>query len=420
MVYVDRTRGDDLGSRWYDERDGRVRPPEYGNRRRFMPDLPPSIKACPLATDSLPTYAAHHAAKHQLLRVYAHAWLPKLGFRYPQTAIVDAFASAGRYRNGRPGSPLILLQAYIGRDDQQRFMAPPHFVFIESRREFATSLRAEIDALGDLKGARVDVLHGTYEKIFPKVIDFLAAQYQAPLPVFTFVDPRGYKETPFALIQSYRRRLGDKAEAMIYLPVNFMARFAMTDLTQKALERVLGAPEAVDRVRQHPDHLDQGVGERIADEYADRLRGEFAFVTDFTVDPIRHNEYYLFFGTGSDHGIREMKRAYWKVDPVGGAGYRQDKQAAIGQGSFFDDSHTKQLPYEATMPALLRNHFGTDEFTIEQAALWTLHHTRFLDEGQLRRWGLIPLQAAGTLEVIESTRRQANHFPPGTRMRFVA
>ena len=266
MVYVDRTRGDDLGSRWYDERDGRVRPPEYGNRRRFMPDLPPSITACPLATDSLPTYAAHHAAKHQLLRVYAHAWLPKLGFRYPQTAIVDAFASAGRYRNGRPGSPLILLQAYIGRDDQQRFMAPPHFVFIESRREFAASLRAEVEKLGDLKGARVDVLHGTYEKVFPKVIDFLAAEYQAPLPVFTLVDPRGYKETPFALIQSYRRRLGDKAEAMIYLPVNFMARFAMTDLTQKALERVLGAPEAVDRVRQHPDHLDQGVGERIADE----------------------------------------------------------------------------------------------------------------------------------------------------------
>ena len=90
------------------------------------------------------------------------AWLPKLGFSYPQVAIVDGFASAGRYRDGRRGSPLIMLDAYLGRSagDRARFKHPPDFTFIESKRSFAQHLRDEIDAIGDLKGARVEVIHG--------------------------------------------------------------------------------------------------------------------------------------------------------------------------------------------------------------------------------------------------------------------
>jgi three-Cys-motif partner protein len=384
-----------------------------------MDGLSNGVVGALLDRSELPEYAAHHGAKHGLLREYANAWLPKLGFSYPNTAIVDGFASAGRYREGNIGSPLLLLHAYIGRSDQHRFRAPPHFIFIESKRSFAGHLRAEIDALGDLKGAQVDVIHRRYEKHFPRVIDYLAATYQAPLPVFAFVDPRGYKDTPFELIRHYRRRLGDKAEAMVYLPVNFMARFVMTDLTDKALQRAFGGREAIERVRQNPDAVDQQAGARMASEYADLMRQEYDLVTDFTVDPVRHNEYYLFFGTGSEHGVREMKRAYWKVDPVGGSGYQQDPQVAAGQGTFFGAAEVTQLPHEETLPALLRMQFGSHVFSIEEAERWTLLHTRFLDSPHLRQNALIPLQAAGKLQVIETTRRREIDFPPGTTMRFV-
>jgi three-Cys-motif partner protein len=367
----------------------------------------------------LPPYAAHHAAKHALLREYMNAWLPKLGFSHPQVAIVDGFASAGRYRDGQRGSPLIALDAYLGRSasDRARFKRPPEFIFIESKRRFVEHLQDEINAIGDLKGARVEVISGRYEVEFPKVIDRLARTY-GRLPAFAFVDPRGYSETPFELIRSYRRALGEKAEAMIYLPVNFMARFVETELTEGALRRALGGADAIERVRQNPDAVDREAGERIADEFAELMRKEYDFVTQFTIDPVRHNEYHLFFGTGSEHGVREMKRAYWKVDPVGGSGYQQDARQALGQGALFGPAELRRLPDEDTLPVLLREHYLTRVFDVQDAERFTLLQTRFLDKPHLRQWALRPLEKAGELEVVESPRRRASDYPAGTLARF--
>jgi three-Cys-motif partner protein len=365
----------------------------------------------------LPSYAAHHAAKHSLLREYANVWLPKLGFTYPRVAIVDAFASAGRYRGSEPGSPLILLQAYTGRSDTSRFRTPPIFRFIESNRAFAEHLRAEIDGLGDLKGADVEVIHGRYRDCLAVVIEELA-RLPAPLPCFAFIDPLGYSETPFDLVQAYRRRLGEKAEAMVYLPVNFMARFLWTDLTEAALRSTLDGVEAVERVRSEPDAVGAEAGERIAEEYAELMRREYGYVTQFTVDPVRHNEYHLFFGTGSLDGVREMKRAYWKVDPVSGSGYQQGPREARGQGSLFGPAEVSELPAAERLPALIETHYGTSEFTIEDAELYTLLHTRFLDKPHLRKWALTPLRQEGRLQVLAGGGRRATDFPPGTRMRL--
>jgi three-Cys-motif partner protein len=368
----------------------------------------------------LPEYAAHHAAKHALLRAYSNVWLPKLGFVYPQVAIVDGFASTGRYRDGTPGSPLILLRAYVGRSDHHRFKAAPQFIFIESKRNFAEHLQAEIEAMGDLKGAQVQVIHGTYEERFPLVIERLVRMKgRGRLPVFAFIDPRGYKETPFELIRRYRRELGEKAEAMVYLPVNFMSRFMMTDLTEAALRKTFGGAEGLERVRKHPEEVDRKAGERIAGGFAELMRGEYDFVTQFTVDPVHHNEYHLFFGTGSLHGVREMKRAYWKVDRVAGSGYQQDARLAAGQVPLFPTAEIEELAPEDTLPALLREHYGDHVFDIEEAERWTLLETRFLDKPHLRQQALIPLRAAGSLEVLESRGWRDTHFPPGTRMRLV-
>jgi len=92
------------------------------------------------------------------------------------------------------------------------------------------------------------------------------------------------------LLKDYRRQLGEKAEAMVYLPVNFMARFVMTDLTQNALECCFGGADAVERVRMNPNYADLAAGERIATEYQSLMREEFGLVTQFTIDPIHHNE----------------------------------------------------------------------------------------------------------------------------------
>ena len=63
-----------------------------------MSALDSGLEAARLPADKLPLYSAHHRAKHELLRRYMDVWMPKLGFTYDQVALVDGFASAGRYR----------------------------------------------------------------------------------------------------------------------------------------------------------------------------------------------------------------------------------------------------------------------------------------------------------------------------------
>src|SRR3954451_15498322 len=111
-----------------------------------MSELDSGLTAPWLPPDKLPPYQAHHRAKHELLRRYMDVWMPKLGFTYNQVALVDGFGSAGRYQGSKRGSPLIMLDAYVGREDRGRFKAPPHFVFIESNKRFAQHLKAEVDA----------------------------------------------------------------------------------------------------------------------------------------------------------------------------------------------------------------------------------------------------------------------------------
>lgn len=86
-----------------------------------MSELSSGVTAVRLSREKLPRYQPHHRAKHELLRRYMDVWLPKLGFTYDQVALVDGFASAGRYRDGERGSPLIMLDAYLGRSAGQLF-----------------------------------------------------------------------------------------------------------------------------------------------------------------------------------------------------------------------------------------------------------------------------------------------------------
>jgi three-Cys-motif partner protein len=156
-----------------------------------MSELDSGLEAALLPPVKLPPYQPHHRAKHELLRRYMDVRTSKLGFSYNQVALVDGFSSAGRYGDKQRGSPLIMLDAYVGRTDADRahFKAPPHFIFIESKKSFARHLKAEVEAYPTLHGAVVDIIHGTYEDESPAVIKYLSRAYRQPVPRFVFVDP---------------------------------------------------------------------------------------------------------------------------------------------------------------------------------------------------------------------------------------
>src|SRR6266508_3728294 len=66
-------------------------------------------------------------AKHMILRTYLDAWLPILGagrHAHEHVVLIDGFAGPGRYSGGEPGSPLIMLEAYL--DHSATLDATPH------------------------------------------------------------------------------------------------------------------------------------------------------------------------------------------------------------------------------------------------------------------------------------------------------
>ncbi len=379
-----------------------------------MSALSTPLDPIPLAPERLPPYDEHHKAKHRLLEEYMKVWLAKLAQTHPQVSIVDGFASAGRYQDNRVGSPLIFLQAYLTHTARDRFKAPPHFVFIESRLVFAQHLCSEVAAM-DLRGIEVDLIHGEYQRAFPRVVDSLAARY-GRLPTFAFVDPLGYDNTPFALLRDYRAQLGTKAEAMVYVPTDFMARFVGTTLTEKALDDLFGSREAWQRVRKEARPGREASG-KLAEAYAQVLETEYDLVSRFAVDPASRNRYYLFFGTDSIDGLRAMKDAYWKVDPEDGRGYRQAMVEAAGQLGIFDAALETPKELEEDLLALMRSHFGDHEFSIEDAERFTLTDTGFR-AAHVRSLALTPARDSGDLEITVPTARRAGAFTPGTRMRF--
>jgi three-Cys-motif partner protein len=200
-----------------------------------MSELDSQVAAVQLPPEKLPAYHAHHRAKHELLRRYMDVWMPKLEFSYSQVALVDGFASAGRYRDGQRGSPLLMLNAYVGRTaaDRAPFKRSPHFIFIERRKDYAQHLKAEVESYPTTHDATADVIHGSYEAEFPKVVPYLASAYRQPVPTFAFVDPRGYADNPFSHIAGFSRRLPNKSEVMVYVPAAFMARFLACSRSRK-------------------------------------------------------------------------------------------------------------------------------------------------------------------------------------------
>jgi three-Cys-motif partner protein len=381
-----------------------------------MSELESELEASRLLSEKLPPYTAHHRAKHELLRRYMDVWLPKLGFTYNQVALVDGFASAGRYRDEQRGSPIIMLDAYVGRSsvDRARFKNPPHFIFIESSKRYALHLRAEVDSYQELHGASVDIIHGSYEEQFPKVVEYLARTYRHPIPTFAFIDPRGYADNPFSHIEDFKKRLPFKSEVMVYLPAAFMARFLATGITDEALTKVYGGPTWEDA---KDEQSRQRAGQKLAGLFGDRLRERFGWVTSFNVEPERHNDYYLLFGTDHKDGLREMKRGMWKVDSHAGEGFKQAKTRP-NQAQLFGDDSVSMPPDTTILSGLLQEEFGERIFTITEAEDFTLCRTKYLDSPHLRSWALRPLEQAGQLEVVESSRKRKSDYPVGTKMRF--
>lgn len=102
-----------------------------------------------------------------------------------------------------------------------------------------------------------------------------------------------------------------------------------------------------------------------------------------------------------------MKRAMWSVDPSAGVKYIAARKKDGQEVLFTSDPKTAD-----TAPLLdhLREQFGTDWFSIEEAEKTTLLDTSFLHDGHLKNRTLLPARKAELIEVGDSDRRGDHQF----------
>jgi len=351
----------------------------------------------------------HTQAKHEILTGYLDAWIPIIGSWAEQALLIDGFAGPGRYAGGEKGSPLLMLDSFLRRRDRDRLKPTFHFVFIEQDRERFQHLEREIAKRKPNPKVKIHCLHGEFSEHFPPVLADFKRRFGGLPPTFAFVDPFGADDSAHRLTSSLIKL--PRCEALIYVPITHLARFVdHPDLTA-TLDNLYG-DRSWEPATQVPSIRERR--QILQDAFRVRMRQSCRWVRSFEITPERGgNAYCLFFGSNDKQGLRRMKDAMWKIDPVEGTRFKDS--TTVDHPVLFE--HQPDL---VRLEELLREHFGQSEFSIEQAADYTLTETAFRDNGHLKPV-LKEAQGLDRLEVTRAKpRRRAGTFPEGTRMRFTA
>jgi three-Cys-motif partner protein len=353
----------------------------------------------------------HSAAKHYLLRRYLQAWLPIMSSWQGRLVLIDGFAGPGVYKDGQPGSPIIMLNAFLEHDARDRIDAELVYVFIEQDKRRAARLESEIEKLGKLpSNVTVQVIAEPYEDAFSDVLDDIEQRGAKLAPTFAFLDPFGYSDAPMTLTGRFLQF--DRCEVLVYVPLRTVNRWLRREGQERAMTNLFGTERwakavAIENGRERIDFLH--------DLFYDQLKSEcgLSYVRSFEIiTAARNSGYNLFFGTNHELGLLKMKELMWDVDPV--------------RGRRFKDSTKSQMPVlfepEPDIDPLrkaLRAHFGKEPFSIDDAEKFALIETPYLPR-HLKKPILKPLEAKEKLEVVTAKKgRRRGTFPSGTTVRFV-
>lgn len=352
----------------------------------------------------------HTTAKHRILRKYLDAWLPIMGIRgNGRLVLVDGFAGPGVYEGGEPGSPIIMLDAFLKHSARVDIKAELVYVFIEQNKARVEELERQVVALGKLPSqVNVEIVHDTYQSAFGGMLDTLDEAGHHIAPTFAFIDPFGYSDAPMPL--TGRLFQFERCEVLLYVPFPFIVRFLARNGQAPAMDALFGGNEWQQAIpftgKKRLDFLH--------DLFERKLREcGLGYVRSFQiVSSSGAHGYHLFFGTTHLRGMERMKDAMWNLDPIAGTRFRDSTD--IGKQVLFDPD-----PDYHALTQLLVDHYGSRVFTIDDALDFTTAKTPFRKQ-HVKRGVLADMERDGHLEAVNpAAGRKARTYPDGTQLRFI-
>ena len=339
----------------------------------------------------------HTAAKHEILRRYVQAWAPILSQgNFPHLVFVDGFAGPGRYSKREEGSPIIAMKAVI--DQPRPIKAKVDFHFIELDEKRADHLAAEIGSLTLPTNVSAKIHGGrTFQDAFPEVWDSYASRPgRSRPPTFVFIDPFGFK-IPFSYVTKVLR--AQSCEVLITFMFEEINRFLSQGQQPDNFDDLFGC-------RDWREGIDIKLPrERVKflhDLYQSQLTkaAGASFVRSFAMRNERNTmDYFLFFATNNELGLKKIKEAMWRVDESGT--YTFSDATDPNQSVLFSAEPDREL-----LKRLLLDKFSGIETTPSEIERFVVHDTPFRETHYKK-----------VLQSLEGAKRIAPIDPPATRRR---
>jgi len=310
----------------------------------------------------------HTAAKHEILRRYVQAWAPILSQgNFPHLVFVDGFAGPGRYSKGEEGSPIIAVKAVIEQPRPIKAKVDFHFIELDKRR--SDHLATELAAL-KLPPNVTTKIHGgrSFQDTFPEVWKSYAPRPGgARPPTFVFIDPFGFK-IPFSYVAEVLR--AQSCEVLITFMFEEINRFLSQGQQPDNFDGLFGCPD-----------WRQGINIRVSAERLKFLHDLYqrqlkqaagaSFVRSFAMRNERNTmDYFLFFATNNELGLKKMKEAMWRVDESGT--YTFSDATDPNQAVLFSAEPDRQL-----LTRLIVDKFAGLETTPNEIERFVVHDTPF-------------------------------------------
>ena len=274
------------------------------------PPAPPSgLQGVSAMTDNAffdePTEAS--LIKARIVSDYLAAWARVIGPSVrrnpePKIAYVDLLAGRGRYRDGTPSTPLLVLQKAVDDPELGKLLSA---TFGDKDAESVKALDAEIAALPGVEALKYKPARRCLEVGSAVVQAFSTARL---VPTLLFVDPWGYKGLTLELINSVIKDWA--CECIFFFNFNRINAALTNDVVKRHVDGVFGKHRA-DALREavaglRPHEREAVVVDELLDALKDVYRTEmlkYRFVDAHR----RRTSHYLVFVTKHPRGYGIMK-----------------------------------------------------------------------------------------------------------------
>jgi len=244
--------------------------------------------------------------KTAIVSKYFGAWSKIVGKhaarRGERIAYVDLFSGPGRYADGTPSTPLLVLEAAIADPMLRSTLVA---LFNDANPEHAGALQ---QAIAELPGIETlvhapRVRNRTVGEEITRVFETMPA-----MPMLSFVDPWGYKGLSLDLVRVLIRGWG--SDCIFFFNYNRVSPGLSNPLVREHMEALFG-PERAARLRERLDGMTPAPRElTIVEELVDALKDVgAAFVRPFTFRSASGSRttHHLIFVSKNARGYEIMK-----------------------------------------------------------------------------------------------------------------